>query len=294
MTADSPVTSQRPRIAIAGATGRVGSTLVSLLAPEPVDVVALTRTPDALNLPPGVNAVRVDFNEPRTLVNGLQGTERLFVSHGTSLQQVENEIALIDAAVASGVRHIVKLSSFGPPTRLSPMAWHMQIEAHLARQAAASTVLRPSTFADVLKRSAAYIASDSWAGAAGNGRVNFIDTRDVARVARIALLEHVQPESQRVYHLTGPRAMTMHEIADELSKLLGRNVIYGERTLEKQREVLLAEGLPAFVADLLVGLDQVFRDSAMSETTTTVQEVTGEAPLPLTHWLAENISIFQK
>jgi len=294
MTVDSPVRSQRSRIAIAGATGRVGSTLVNLLASEPVDVVALTRTPDALNLPPGVNAARVDFNEPRTLVDALQGTERLFVSHGTSLQQVENEIALIDAAVASGVRHIVKLSSFGPPTRLNPMAWHMQIEAHLARQAVASTALRPSTFADVLKRSAADIASGSWAGAAGNGRVNFIDTRDVARVARIALLEHVQPESQRVYHLTGPRAMTMHEIADELSKLLGRNVIYGERSLEQQREVLLAEGLPAFVADLLVGLDQMFRDSAMSETTTTVQEVTGEAPLPLTHWLAENISIFQK
>lgn len=59
--------------------------------------------------------------------------------------------------------------------------------------------------------------------------------------------------------------MTMHEIADELSQLLGRHVIYAERTLEQQREVLLAEGLPAYVADLLVGLDQVFRDSAMSE-----------------------------
>ena len=87
MIVDSSVTSRRPRIAIAGATGRVGSTLVSLLALEPVDVVALTRTPDALNLPPGVNAARVDFNEPRTLVDALQGTERLFVSHGTSLQQ---------------------------------------------------------------------------------------------------------------------------------------------------------------------------------------------------------------
>lgn len=294
MTVGSPVTSQRPRIAIAGATGRVGSSLISLLASESVDVVALTRTPDALDLPSGVNAARVDFSEPSTLVDALQGTERLFVSHGTSLQQAANEVALIDAAVASGVRHIVKLSSFGPPTRLNPMAWHMQIEEHLARQAVASTTLRPSTFMDVLKRSAAAIASDSWAGAAGNGRVNFIDTRDVARVARIALLEHVEPESQRVYHLTGPRAMTMHEIADELSQLLGRNVIYGKRTLEQQREVLLAEELPAYVADLLVGLDQAFRDSAMSETTTTVQEVTGEAPLPLTRWLAENISIFKK
>ena len=294
MTVDSAANSQRPRIAIAGATGRVGSTLISLLASEPVDVVALTRNPDAANLPPVVSAARVDFDEQRTLVDALQGIDRLFVSHGTSLQQVENEIALIDAAVASGVRHIVKLSSFGPPTRLNPMAWHMQIEAHLASQPVASTVLRPSAFSDVLKRSAAYIASDSWAGAAGNGRVNFIDTRDVARVARVALLERVEPESQRVYHLTGPRAMTMHEIADELSRLLGRKVIYGERTLEQKRDVLLAEGLPAFVADLLVGLDQAFRDSAMSETTTTVQEVTGEAPLPLTSWLAENAAIFQK
>jgi uncharacterized protein YbjT (DUF2867 family) len=212
----------------------------------------------------------VDFHEQRTLVDALQGIDRLFVSHGTSLQQVENEIALIDAAVASGVRHIVKLSSFGPPTRLNPMAWHMQIEAHLARQPVASTVLRPSAFADVLKRSAAYIASNSWAGAAGNGRVNFIDTRDVARVARVALLECVELESQRVYHLTGPRAVTMHEIAGELSRLLGREIIYGEQSLEQKR------------------------DSALSETTTTVQEVTGEAPLPLTSWLAENAAIFQK
>ena len=113
MTVDSPVTSQRPRIAIAGATGRVGSTLVSLLAPESVDVVALTRTPDAANLPLGVAAAQVDFNEPRTFVDALQGTERLFVSHGTSLQQVENEIALIDAAVASGVRHIVSFRPLG-------------------------------------------------------------------------------------------------------------------------------------------------------------------------------------
>lgn len=294
MTVDSTANSQRPRIAIAGATGRVGSTLIGLLASDPVDVVALTRNPDSANLPPVVSTAGVDFHEQRTLVDALQGIDRLFVSHGTSLQQVENEIALIDAAVASGVRHIVKLSSFGPPTRLNPMAWHMQIEAHLARQPVASTVLRPSAFADVLKRSAAYIASDSWAGAAGNGRVNFIDTRDVARVARVALLECVEPESQRVYHLTGPRAVTMHEIADELSRLLGRKVIYGEQSLEQKRDVLLAEGLPAFVADLLVGLDQTFRDSALSETTTTVQEVTGEAPLPLTSWLAENAAIFQK
>ncbi|RWA55484.1 hypothetical protein AU476_06860 [Cupriavidus sp. UYMSc13B] len=39
----------------------------------------------------------------------LRGIDRLFIAHGNSLEPVANEIALIDAAVASGVRHIVKL-----------------------------------------------------------------------------------------------------------------------------------------------------------------------------------------
>lgn len=294
MTVDSTLRAQKPRIAIAGSTGRVGATLTRLLAADGVDVVALTRKPEAATLPPGVVAAKVDFDEPGTLVDALRGVDRVFVSHGTSLQQVANEIALIDAAVAADVRHIVKLSSFGPPTRLNPIAWHMEIEAHLAKQWVASTVLRPSAFADILKRSASYIAADTWAGAAGNGRVNFIDTRDVASAARVALLESVEPDSQRVYHLTGPRATTMQEVADELSRLLGRKVVYGTRTLEQQREVLLAEGLPPFVADLITGLDQAFRDSALSETTTTVHELTGQAPLPLTRWLEENIAIFRK
>ena len=60
------------------------------------------------------------------------------------------------------------------------------------------------------------IAAGSLTGAAGAGRVNFIDTRDVADVARIALPEEIEPTSQRAYHLSGPRAWTMNQVAQEL------------------------------------------------------------------------------
>src|SRR2546426_647650 len=163
---------------------------------------------------------KVDFKCAETLEQALRGIDRLFVAHGTSLDQVSNEIALIDAAVASGVRHVVKLSALGPATRLLPLAWHMQIEAHLAQQPIASTVLRPTTFSHVLKRLGPQIAAGSWAGAAGDGRVNFIDIRDVAEVARTALLEKIEPASQRAYHLSGPRAWT-RQVAEELARLLG-------------------------------------------------------------------------
>ncbi|MGY3585958.1 NAD(P)H dehydrogenase (quinone) [Bradyrhizobium sp. USDA 4341] len=285
--------SHKPRIAIAGATGRVGSTLASLLASDPVDITVLTRRPDAPQLPKGASIAAVDFDQPDTLQSALRGADRLFVSHGTSSQQVANEIALIDAAVAAGVRHVVKLSALGPASRLNPFAWHMQIEAHLAQQPVASTVLRPSAYVDILKRAAGQIAAGFWAGAAGEGRVNFIDTRDVADVARVALLEEFSPESQRAYHLTGTRAWTMQQVAEQLSSLLGNPVVYNHRSTDEQRAALLADGLPPLVADLLVGLDQMFRESALGETTSTVEILTGKSPRTLPQWLAENIEIFR-
>jgi uncharacterized protein YbjT (DUF2867 family) len=289
--------SHRQRIAIVGATGRVGSALTSLLAADPVDITVLTRRPDAVQLPKGatksISIAAIDFDRPQTLQDALRGADRLFISHGTSPQQVANEIALIDGAVAAGVRHIVKLSAMGPASRLNPFAWHMQIESHLAQQPVASTVLRPSAFLDILTRAAGQIAAGSWAGAAGEGRVNFIDTRDIADVARVALLEEFSPESQRAYHLTGPRAWTMPQIAEQLSTLLGQPVAYVNRSPEQQRAALLADGLPPLVADLLVGLDQVFRESVLAETTSTTEALTGKPPRTLQQWLVENVAIFR-
>ncbi|MDE1993285.1 MAG: SDR family oxidoreductase [Rhizobiaceae bacterium] len=281
------------RIAIAGATGRIGLALTSLLIADQAELVVLTRQPGGEKLPSGVDVAAVDFDRPETLRDALTGADRLFISHGTSAQQVANEIALIDNAVAAGVRHIVKISAMGPASRLNPFAWHMEIEAHLARQPIASTVLRPSAFADVLKRAAADIVADTWAGAAGNGRVNFIDTLDVAKVAHVALHEDVQPESQRAYHLTGQRAWTLPQVAEELSVLLGRPVTYGHLSLEQQRAKLASSGLPSMVVDILLGLDQVYRESILGETTSTVEELTGERPRSLSQWLTENLAIFR-
>ena len=286
--------SRQPRIAVAGATGRVGSALTAGLATAPIEVLALTRDPDGARLPPGVAAVGIEFERPASLERALDGVDRLFIAHGTSQRQVDNEIALIDAAVASGVTHIVKLSSLSPPTREHPGDWHMKIEAHLATKDVGYTVLRPSAFADILRRSGAAVAAGSWGGAAGNGKTNFIDTRDVAVVARVALLDAAASDMQRAWHLTGPRAWTMHEIAGELSRLLGRPVGYAERSPEQQRALLIGAGLNDFVADLLLGLDRCFRDSALAETTSTVEQLTGHAPRSLTPWLEENIALFRR
>lgn len=281
-------------IAIAGATGRVGSQLISQLAQDPVTIRALTRQKSSTAFPEGVASQELDFAEPSTLMKALAGVDKLFIAHGSSPQQVANEIALIDAAIETGVRHIVKLSVMGPSTSINPFAWHSLIEAHLGQQSIASTVLRPTTFMDVLKRAGNAVATGTWAGAAGNGRVNLIDTRDVAASARAALLEEVAAGSKHAYHLTGPGNWTMPQIAEALSDLLGHEVIYGHRSPAAQHYALVANGLSPFVAEILVGLDRIFHDSVLTERTFTVEDLTGNPPRSLTDWLRENIDIFKK
>ena len=286
-------TSKR-RIAIAGATGQVGSTLIQLLMSDPIEAIALTRTTDSNNFPSQVASVVIDFDDPSILEHALLGADKLFISHGSSPNQVKDEIAIIDAACVAGVQHVVKLSAMGPATRLKPLAWHMEIEAHLAEQPIASTSIRPTTYSDVLKFAGRQVAAESWTGAAGDGRVNFIDTRDVAAVARVALLEDVEPDFQKAYHVTGPHAWSMVGVAEELTRLLGHPVKYTNHSQKEQRATLLASGTTPFTADLLLGLDQMFAESVFAETTNTVQELTGQPPRSLTDWLKENIALFQK
>ncbi|MCK9796469.1 NAD(P)H-binding protein [Pseudomonas sp. MAFF 302030] len=283
-----------PRIAIAGASGRVGAVLVSSLRNDPVEIVALTRNPDTGRFPNGVTLVGVDFADPSSLLAALGGADRLFLAHGTSAQQAAHEIALIDAAVAAGVRHIVKLSVMGPASRLHPFDWHMEVEAHLARQDIGYSLLRPSSFVDILARAGAAVAEGSWGGAAGNGRVNLIDTRDVAEAARIALLDVAHIDSQRAYHLTGPATVSMMEVADELSRLLGKTIVYQHRPPENHREILIGSGVSELTADVLLGIDRLFRESVLAETTNTVTDLTGKAPRSVNAWLSENITAFQK
>jgi NAD(P)H dehydrogenase (quinone) len=41
-------------------------------------------------------------------------------------------------------------------------------------------------------------------------------------------------------------------------------------------------------------LDLMFRESALAETTSTVEALTGKSPRTLQQWLAENIEIFRR
>jgi uncharacterized protein YbjT (DUF2867 family) len=242
-----------------------------------------------------VDAGYLDYGDPATMRSALRGVDQLFLSHGTSATQVEDETALIDAAAAEGIKHLVKLSVANghDEQRMIIGDWHLEIEKHLATVALPATLLRPVTFTDVLARAFSPVANGTWGGVAGAGLVSLIDTRDVANVAYAVLDEGASTHAEKAYRLTGPEAVSMHDIAKRLSALLDITVEYHDRTIAEQTAQLTADGLPTFVVDVLLGVDQSIRDGWHAEPTTTVADLTGTAPRPVDDWLRDHLAQFR-
>lgn len=96
------------RIAIVGAGGRSGKSIVeALLKTGKHQVTAITR-PDSTNVfSEGIHKVaKVDYNDHSALVTALTGQQALIITLAVTAAP-ESQIKLIDAAIEAGVRYIV-------------------------------------------------------------------------------------------------------------------------------------------------------------------------------------------
>jgi NAD(P)H dehydrogenase (quinone) len=93
-------------ITIAGGTGAVGQSLVQALLGKSAQVRVLTRDPQKAGGAfgdAGLEIAGIAFDDAATLQAAFTGSDRAFLSTGTSDWQVRDEIALIDAATQAGV-----------------------------------------------------------------------------------------------------------------------------------------------------------------------------------------------
>jgi NAD(P)H dehydrogenase (quinone) len=285
-------------ITLAGGTGLVGRSLTQALVGDGEQVRVLTRDPNAAAAAFGdakLEIVGVDFDDAATLRSAFTGSDKAFLSYGTSDRQVRDEIALIDAAIGAEVSYLVNLSvgGAGGAHPANVVRWHTEIDAYLASTGAASTVVRPTTFTDtMLKLAANFVRSGAWGGLGGAGRVALIDSRDVAAVFAVILTEGPQRHAGKVYDISGPAAVTMDEVAGYISAALGTRVEYHARTQAQQRAVLESAGLPGLLVDVLLGVDDITRDNVYAVPSPTVFDLTGHAPRSVKDWVNEHISLF--
>ncbi len=234
-------------IFLTGATGTVGSSVVSALHAAGVTAKALARSEEkvAALRARGVEPVLGDLEDPDGLGRALAGTDTLFLLAPPGPRAPEHNSNAIWAAGQAGVRRVVRLSAVkaahDAPTRNGRL--HALSDTELMASGMKWTILKPPTFMQNLLRSARTIANEGVLySAQGDGRVGFIDTRDLAEL--IARFLVVEDHEGQVLAPTGPASIGYEEIAKAFSAALGKPIRYVPITLEQMRASMA--GMPAW------------------------------------------------
>ena len=283
-------------ILITGATGNVGSHVVRELSDKGVRVRALVRDPAkaAGMLGGGIELAGGDFSDAASVRRAMKGVTEVFLACSNQPHQVEYEIGVIDAAAATGVQRIVKLSALGAQVG-SPLQfwdWHGRIELHLRRSAVPAVILRPSFYMSGLLGSADAVRHTGKLFAPADGaRIAMIDPRDVAAVAGVVLTTTGHKGETHV--ITGPEAITFGRIAEELSAATGRRVEFVDVPDEGARQGLVAAGMPDWLAEQLVVLFGMLRQNVHEQTTDTVRTLTGREPRAFAQFAHDHAASFR-
>ena len=282
-------------IVVTGATGHIGTELVRLLSAKNVSVRAVTRDPDRARPLRGVDWVQGDLADADSLPGLFRGASQMFLLTSNSEDMRVLQVNAIQAARTAGVAHVVKGSALGASDHSkSPIGKaHYEVEKVLEESSIPWTILRPHVFMQNFLDLAPTIAREGRIrSASGEGKIPFIDARDIAAVAAVALT--APGHEGKKYVLTGPEALGYGDVARIIGKVVGRPVEYTAESLEEARERLVRAGAPLWAIESTLALAAYQRAGGpTAEITKTVEETLGRPPRTLAQFVQGYASMFR-
>jgi uncharacterized protein YbjT (DUF2867 family) len=278
---------------VTGATGNIGSRVVSQLLTKGARVRALTRNPESANLPLEVEIVRGDLSDPATFDRCLDGVDAVFLVWLAPVAAAASALAQI----AKCARRIVFLSSphrtphpfFQQPNPMATL--HAEIERLIQTSGLQWIFLRPGAFA--------INARNWWAQQIRQGDIVRwpyaaaatapIHECDVASVAVRALCEDGHAEAE--YVLTGPQSLTQKEQVSVIGEVIGRPLRFEEISPDAAKREMCAR-MPASIANMLLNAFA----AAVGQpafVTSTIAQITGAPALTFHDWAIDHVAEFR-
>jgi uncharacterized protein YbjT (DUF2867 family) len=262
------------RVLVTGATGTVGRHVVAALADRDAVARAGVRDPESADVG-AAEAVPFDFGKPETWGPALDGVDGLFLMRPPTVGSAAVG-RFAEAAGRVGVDRVAYLSTLGAGR--NPLVPHHRIEKRVRAAAADHTLLRASYFTqnilevhrrDVVERDELFVP-------AGDGATSFVDARDVGAAAAVALTE--SGHRNRAYDVTGPEALSYHEVAAVFTEVLGRRVTYPAPSLPAYAARMARRGEPLGFVALTCGIYTVARLGLADRVSGDARQLLGRQP----------------
>ncbi|EQB4817744.1 TPA: SDR family oxidoreductase [Citrobacter amalonaticus] len=247
-------------IAITGATGQLGQHVIeNLLKTVPASqIVAIVRNPakaTALSQQ-GITVRQADYSDEAAFTQALQGVDKLLLISSSEVgQRAVQHRNVINAAKAAKVKFIAYTSLLHADR--SPLALHVEhvdTEKMLADSGIAYALLRNGWYTENYLASApAALEHGVFIGAAGEGKISSATRADYAAAA--ARVISTDGHAGKVYELAGDESWTLSQLAAELSKQSGKNVVYQNLSEADFAAALKSVGLPDGLAEMLADSD---------------------------------------
>ena len=239
----------------------------------------------------GVQAVRLDYDDPATIAEAVAGVERMLLVSGSEIgKRVPQHTNVIEAAAAAGVQQLAYTSApHADTSALIVNPEHKATEAALAASGVPFTVLRNNWYTENYVQTLRQAeATGVVASSTGEGRVASASRADFAEAAAVVLTS--DGHLGKVYELGGDVAWDFSELAAAIGEVLGREIAYVAWTPEEQREALTAAGLDEGRIGFVLTMDGNIRDGLLGEVTHELSALIGRPTTPLVEGLRAAIA----
>ncbi len=273
-------------ILITGATGNIGGELVPRLQSSGFSVRAGSTRGATV---PGAESRTLDLLDPASLPAAFKDADAAVIITPAHPRMVEMTANAVGAAREAGVSHLLRVSGAGadPSADIAIARVQGQCDQLVIESGIGYTLLRPKNF---MQNFATFLGDMVRAGTVyssqGDGRIPFVDVRDIAAVAA-EVLANPQAHLGQACILSGKEALTNAEALALISQETGKPIelipIPEEAAVEGMRQA----GMPDALVEMMSSLNQIIAAGWVAETSPDINSILGREPISFKQFAAD-------
>ena len=286
---------KKNNVLITGATGKVGYQLLQKLKnSNEVNIYAAGRNIEKMQAvidDEEIRYVRHDFKDKSTYESSLENIDVVFLIRPPAISKVKKYIKpFLEKIKEKEIKKVIFLSLQGADKNI--IVPHHRVEKYIENLEIPYTFLRPSFFMQNLSTTHKKEIKDNNEIfiPAGNGKTNFIDIRDIAEVGKKVILE--EGHINKAYELTGPENLNYYEIAEIMSEVLGKDIIYKDPSIFKFFKRKRDEGYTIMHTIVMIGLYSASKYGSVAKKTDNLKRLISSDPINFRQFVKDHKEIW--